>query len=246
MEEYFVVADIAGQFDALQRLVKRVPETTPIILVGDLVDRGHESYEVVDWAMKTPRVTSLLGNHEHMMWDYYTNYGSKTFYDDIEGQPCWLYCGQNGNNGGGATRASYSRNGFKRPPQEHLDWIISRPLHFQTEDKKMVVTHAPILAGETLESALQKTAEFVKNGGYRHADGSLIWNRTPPTHKPYLQIFGHNSYWGLQPFYSKDDEAVGDIYALCIDQSGKGILTGFHWPTYEILEEHYLASDNPK
>lgn len=243
-ESYLVIADIAGQFDALERLANRMPDEK-IILVGDLVDRGHESFEVVEWAMKTPRVTTLMGNHEHMMWDYYTNFGVESIYGDMDGQPTWTFCDARHNNGGGATKASYSRHGFKRPPQEHLDWIGSLPLYFKTEDGKMVVTHAPIEAGKTLEDAHSQTLDFVKNGGYRHQDGSLLWCRTFPSHKPYLQIFGHNSGWGLHPFYSKDEETIDEIYAICIDQSYKEILTGFHWPTYEILEEPYLRSSKP-
>ena len=55
-----IIGDIAGEFDALIELVKRMPDED-ILLVGDLVDRGPKSLQVIEWAIDTPNVSALLG-----------------------------------------------------------------------------------------------------------------------------------------------------------------------------------------
>lgn len=212
----FIIADIAGQFDALERLVKRAPSGEKIILLGDLIDRGHFSYEVIEWAMKTPNVITLLGNHEHMMLDYY----EPGIENGIYPEDCWEY------NGGSATRASYSRYGFKKPPQNHLDWIRSLPTYYTEPDKGIFVSHAPLAARCSFDKL--PTHDNILDPDF---DTSLIWNRTEPIERSRFQVFGHNSHWGLRFF--------GD-WAICIDQSQKGILTGFHWPTGKVFEEPYV------
>lgn len=214
-----VIADVAGQFDALVRLVDRLPNDEQIVLVGDLIDRGHFSFEVIEWAISDPRVTTILGNHEHMMLDYYeprTGFG-------LYPSSCWK------SNGGTATVASYARNGHPRPPAKHLAWIANLPLFHWSKDRDLLVTHAALSPGYDPEESPQHdnplNSEF---------DISLIWNRGEPSKREYFQVFGHNSHWGLREF--KDDK----LWALCIDQSRTEVLTGFRWPSLEIITEPYL------
>lgn len=223
-----IISDIAGQFDALQRLVARVPEDMPIVLLGDLVDRGAYSAEVVDWAMNTPRVRAVMGNHEHMMLDFYLNeenYGSIYAYD------IWLA------NGGSATRSSYSRKyGSIRPPVEHLDWLKNLPLYILEDG--LLMSHAPLNAHHTLEEMVEITKREPLYGKWTGQDGSLLWNRSLPKKRDeFYQIFGHNSGWGV---------SFGPGW-MCTDQSSASILTGVIWrgsdEPIEVLEEHYLKKE---
>ena len=68
----YVVGDLHGQFDALQALLQRLAfdhEKDRLWLVGDLVNRGPKSLDVLRWArdlskrMKK-RMVVLLGNHD--------------------------------------------------------------------------------------------------------------------------------------------------------------------------------------
>lgn len=203
-----IIADIAGQFDALIRLVSRFPDHN-YVLVGDLVDRGPKSKEVVEWAMNNPRVTSLMGNHEHMMLDHLLELGC---YD----QGLWLY------NGGGATHRSYEYN----VPENVLTWLKTRPL-FKMLDN-CLVTHAPLEMDfeiSDMENAYPCEKPF---------DLRILWNRHKPIRRPYFQIFGHNSHWGLEEINDNDG-----VFALCIDQSQSDLLTGVTWPECEVYTEPY-------
>jgi len=197
-----IIADVAGELDALTRLIARRPDTEEIILLGDLVDRGPDSAGVVAFAMNTRRVRAIKGNHEHMMVDYWK------YTQQYEGE-IWKY------NGGIQTIESYMRTyGDDRPPETHLTWLNTLPIRIETE--KFIATHAPI------DEAL--TTEF-----------DIIWNRDKPKKMNKLQIFGHNSHWGLRSFFGDD----GKLFALCLDQSRDRVLTALDPDTMEILEEPY-------
>jgi len=220
-EECFIIADIAGEFDALMRLVKHAPTGCPILAVGDIVDRGPQSAEVIEWLMKTPHADSLMGNHEHMMIDYYRKTG-------IYGHGVWLM------NGGDKTRRSYE-DYPNEVPDAHVEWLASRPWHKFIDDGKCLVTHAPLHPKHTVESA-----SFDVPINDPEFDNTLIWNRYEPKKRDYFQVFGHNAGWGVRPFGETEEEGA---FALCIDQSFKRILTAFHWPTMEIFEEPYVTAD---
>lgn len=213
-----IIADIAGQLDALERLVAQFPADEEIVLVGDLVDRGPYSAEVVDWAINNPRVTTIMGNHEHMMIDFWEDTG---IYDD----GVWEM------NGGMATQLSYKRCfGDSSPPGPHLEWLKNLPKYKLVHDKSgsVLITHAPIHA----RLDLQRAEAFIESRF--NLEMSLLWNRSEPRMQPFFQVFGHNSHWGLKRF---------DDWGICIDQSQKGLLTAFHWPTKQVVTEPYLVSD---
>jgi serine/threonine protein phosphatase 1 len=65
----FVVGDIHGCFDKLRQALDDVdfhPETDRLFSVGDLIDRGPQSIESLDW-LANPWFHACLGNHEAMV-----------------------------------------------------------------------------------------------------------------------------------------------------------------------------------
>ena len=67
----FVISDIHGCYTAFQKMLKKVgfdPEKDELIIAGDIVDRGPENYEMLEYAAGKPKsVTFLMGNHD---WDF--------------------------------------------------------------------------------------------------------------------------------------------------------------------------------
>lgn len=61
-----IIGDIHGCMTELQSLLTAVKasDKDDILAIGDLVRKGPESAAVLRWAMETPNVRSLLGNHE--------------------------------------------------------------------------------------------------------------------------------------------------------------------------------------
>lgn len=65
----FVVGDIHGMFSLLESQLERLnfnPRIDRVFSVGDLIDRGPESYRVIEFLDK-PWFFSIMGNHETML-----------------------------------------------------------------------------------------------------------------------------------------------------------------------------------
>ena len=63
---FVAIGDIHGQVDLLTKLLDQLPDL-PIICVGDYVDRGDQSSEVLDLLQSRLDIICLMGNHEEMM-----------------------------------------------------------------------------------------------------------------------------------------------------------------------------------
>lgn len=64
----FFIGDIHGAFDELSEHLNHIhfnPKTDRLICVGDLLDRGQDSFQALDW-LQRPYVFSVRGNHEEM------------------------------------------------------------------------------------------------------------------------------------------------------------------------------------
>ena len=62
-----IISDIAGNYKTLMALLEKMPQDEEIISVGDMVDRGPRSKEVIEFFMNNENATAIMGNHEHMM-----------------------------------------------------------------------------------------------------------------------------------------------------------------------------------
>lgn len=95
----FIVGDIHGRIDLLNEMLTMAPNGAQLIFVGDLIDRGEDSANVLlrARALCDQGAIFLMGNHEQMMLDFLeqpTKYG-----------PRWL------RNGGLQTLHSYGVGG---------------------------------------------------------------------------------------------------------------------------------------
>jgi len=203
-----IIGDVAGRFKELQLLMAKMPKDD-YIFVGDLNDRGTETPEVIQWVMDNAKC--VQSNHGDMFVDYV----EKT---NLYQQGIFTW------NGGTKTLNSYL--GVSTLPV-HIEWLKNLPYYY--EEEGLLVTHAALDPDQTLESAS-------KRGAGMRAPASLLWNRGLPEEiKGKIQIFGHNSHWGLRYF-----GGIIKPWAICIDQSGDGILTGIHYPSLEVFTQEYL------
>ena len=65
---HYVIGDVQGCYSELQALVKKIkfnPNKDKIIFAGDLVNRGHQSLEVMNFCMRYKgSIKAVLGNHD--------------------------------------------------------------------------------------------------------------------------------------------------------------------------------------
>ena len=81
VQPFVAIGDIHGRADLLlevDRLIEARCPGWPVVFLGDYVDRGDESRDVLELLISVlpghvPPVTCLMGNHERMMLDFLDN-----------------------------------------------------------------------------------------------------------------------------------------------------------------------------
>jgi serine/threonine protein phosphatase 1 len=147
----FAIGDIHGRFDLLRKALVEIDarsgSANTVVFLGDYIDRGYQSREVVNTLMAGPkrvgdRWICLKGNHEQMMLDTFR----KPLHPDW-----WL------NNGGEATMESFRGT----IPEDVLRWIEHLPLCHQTE--RFFFVHAGIRPGLALEMQDPETMLWIRD-----------------------------------------------------------------------------------
>lgn len=76
---HWVISDIHGCFNQFMAMVEKIEKKDKeykLIIAGDIIDRGPQTAEMLQWAMKygnqpNGRVKVLMGNHEELILDWY-------------------------------------------------------------------------------------------------------------------------------------------------------------------------------
>jgi len=129
MKKIFTIGDIHGCAEKLRTLMGKIPVNyarDALVFIGDYIDRGPDSFEVVDYLVNLkrshPEIVFLKGNHEDMLEKY------------LDGSDRFTYL----LNGGQKTLDSYinrsNKSEFSPIPSDHLDFYKSLALYHQTDD----------------------------------------------------------------------------------------------------------------
>jgi serine/threonine protein phosphatase 1 len=153
----FAVGDIHGCFTALDAALNELGfnrETDRLFSVGDLVDRGPESIQALDW-LKFPWFHAVRGNHEQMAIDYGTGRDSGEY----------IYS-QNG----GAWNIANSLP-VRREIAAVFD-ALPYAIEVQTETGLVGIVHAEC----PTDSWFELTGDLVDGRVHRYTD-YLLWSR---------------------------------------------------------------------
>ena len=130
----YIIGDIQGCFDELQRLLDRInfdPANDIIWIAGDIINRGPKSLEALRFVKNLgDSANSVLGNHDlHIIAASMGSNPKKTFNEDIQ----------------------RLLNAADR--DELLYWLRTRPLLHHDKENKTVITHAGIYPLWDLDTA---------------------------------------------------------------------------------------------
>ena len=211
MPATFVIGDIHGCNDILLQLLNKIgamPPDARIVFLGDYIDRGPQSKEVIDTVLdlrrQYPHTITLMGNHERMLIDYMTGINQKAYLRF----------------GGLQTLESYGiapdEDIKEKIPAEHLRFFNELLLYW--EDDKQIFVHAGI--EPEVPMALQ-------------SEEWLLWSRnntdaTPLTPLGKTIIYGHSAFKKPQISPEKIGIDTGAIYG--------GSLTCLLLPDYEFIQ----------
>ena len=169
----YVVSDIHGYYKRFRKLLEKIKfkEEDTLYILGDIIDRGPEIAELVDFVVNTPNVKMILGNHEDMFLNYWD---SKSYHD----KALWYY------NGGMFTDMAFETIS-KDSVLKYVDYFKKLPIEIELEvnNQKYLLVHGNYVS----ESEKKYFSEFE----YRF---QVIWSRvnkedTGPKDK--IVIFGH-------------------------------------------------------
>ncbi|MDJ1121197.1 metallophosphoesterase family protein [Olsenella sp. YH-ols2217] len=212
----YVLSDVHGHYRALDDALSIASpgEEDRVVVLGDLMDRGPQSREVVRLVRSLPNATVLRGNHEDLFL------ASVADPDDEQAWYNWVI------NGGGMTVESL----MDMPPEAYEDlvrWVKGLPL-FETvtvNGRIHVLTHAGILPiraeapeGEWTERALHEelakqpaeTFTWVRGEFWDAPTGLVDENGAGP-----LVVAGHTPVTYLPTLTSSLDR-------LPLDENGRG------------------------
>lgn len=175
-----VIGDVHGCLFTLRELVKKIQNlypSVPLYCVGDLIDRGNYSFEVLEY-IKDEGIKFTPGNHDYMFYYFIkkpaTNMGAS-----------WIY------NGFEKTISSYD-NRFDKIAG-HLDIITQAPLFYNLPE--CFISHAgiseyfgSILGPEPLKDIEKLDEEMRKSITSEHG---ILWTRDELLNLGKLQIVGH-------------------------------------------------------
>ena len=174
-------SDIHGCYRELASVLKVAnynPSCDQLVLLGDYVDRGPDSYEVVKLVMElvSQGAVALKGNHDQMFVDRMKRKSRSSVYDY---------------NGGGATTLSYQKveaSELKR----HLEFLQGLPLKAETKD--YFFSHAGVDPDKSLKEQTDEDLLWIRE--------DWLYSNKSPTKK--TVVFGHsivNHWFGISDVY---------------------------------------------
>ena len=242
----FAIGDIHGDLAHVFRLMASFPAlvaSDTVVFMGDYVDRGPQSAEVIDFIRKLPvqtaaKVVALRGNHEDA-WLRVIDRGWPEF---VLPPPNGCLAALRSFTGGEAPEENEMAEGAELDmmlsgsffPEDVVTWM--RDLPYWYEDDHAIYVHAGLPSGP--KGFLRP--EEVK------AKIALLWCRDEAFFRDYrgkLVVFGHTATVCLPPELSSyTPEDPSDIWAgpctVGLDTGcGKGgFLTGLELPAMRVYE----------
>ena len=181
MERIYAVGDIHGCYDKLLVLMEKIDidfEFDTLVFLGDYIDRGPQSFEVVaylaDLKQRYTNTIFLKGNHEEMLEKY------------LSGEDRITYLV----NGGQQTLESYMNRprpeGEPAIPSTHLEFFKSLQIYHETQ--KYIFVHAGLknkvpLEKQKTEDLLWIRRRFIES---KYDYGKMVVFGHTPLHEPLL------------------------------------------------------------
>ena len=230
-----VIGDIHGCLTTLKKLVSRVDiTTTNLISVGDLIDRGEDSLEVIKYCIEN-NIQVCLGNHEQMAIEALKAYLGPDYpfkrMDLLDSD--WIA------NGGRRVFDDASKEDL----QFMVDYFQTLPIYITTDythnDLPVVVSHTALnMYHYNILDAVP--AELLR------MSTSLVWSRTQATSQAavkFFSIYGHTPTDCLGTPNAKPHITSTGINldtGCCYDSKDRGKLTAVLLPSMEIIQQDRL------
>lgn len=217
-QKFIAVGDIHGCVESMEAILQKLEPyyDRTFIFVGDYIDRGPSSKQVVDYLLDFRQKVDCIfirGNHEQMLLDAF-NKGDVSL---------WMM------NGGRTTLESYNLAVDSASlPEDHEQFYKNTRLYYETENYFFV--HAGMSPGKTIAQNLEDEEEMHE----------FLWERShlnvfeTPWEK--TVVFGHTPR--EEPIVK--DNMIGIDTGCVYRQRGYGTLTAVKLPEEEFVRQNCL------
>ena len=71
----YVCSDLHGQYGLFMKLCERISfsEADSMYILGDIIDKGEQSLDLLDFICKHSNMHCIMGNHEYAFLNYYNS-----------------------------------------------------------------------------------------------------------------------------------------------------------------------------
>jgi hypothetical protein len=219
---FIVIGDVAGRYDEMLELIKALDpkDEYRVICVGDPVDRGPQSKQVVEFFLQNQdRHILIQSNHGLMFIDWVEKYGRYPI--DCNFSPFLL-------NGGYSTLLSYGVTNEDsmvlartKIPVNHIDFLKNNPMYVRGD--KFIITHAPLNPTMPIVDSMTWGPITDLNFAKKFEEERFLWNRSDKINRKLdlFQIHGHMAKKNIY-MYRESDKIIG----LNVDTSLGNKLSG--------------------
>lgn len=230
-EQIYIIGDVHGCFNTLLELIKQFPnkEKSQICFVGDVIDRGLFSCDVVELIMQND-YKMVMGNHERrLLSNKFEFLNNKVPFDRS-----WFF-----GNGGEATYRSYFGQSMKFK-QRHIDFLEQRPVYLEFKDYKtqngehLVVSHSAVGNMWDLRNDKYASEEFKRHllsGRGDEMQVSSIFN-----------VYGHTPVREVKFYKNSADIDTGCVF----NEVGFDKLSALEFPSMKIYTQRNIENFNKK
>ncbi|MDZ7765649.1 MAG: metallophosphoesterase [Melioribacteraceae bacterium] len=206
-----IIGDIHGCYYTLLDLYSKIREKynkIPIYSVGDLVDRGNYSYDVVKFVLEE-KILFTPGNHDYMFYHFFKD-PSSVF------ARSWIF------NGSEKTLESYEEH--EEALFSHIDSIKKAPLYYNLDD--CFISHAGIssIYQNHFVDSLDDDLTVLNEQVYKdfRSDSGVLWTRDELLNLGKLQVVGHTKHQEI--VYDESSNTVYIDTGACVGNTLSAVI----------------------
>ena len=230
-EQIYIIGDVHGCFNTLLELINQLPnkEKSQICFVGDVIDRGLFSCDVVELIIENG-YKMVMGNHERRL----LNNKFEFLNNKVPFDRSWFF-----GNGGEATYRSYLGQSVEFK-QRHVDFLESRPVYLEFKEYKnqngehLVVSHSAVGNMWELRNDKYASEEFKRHllsGRGDEIQVSGIFN-----------VYGHTPVREVKFYKNSADIDTGCVF----NEIGFDKLSALEFPSMKIYTQRNIENFNKK
>lgn len=222
----YIIGDVHGCYKTLLALIEKLPNKyAKIAFVGDLVDRGLNSKDVVEF-VKNNNYDCVLGNHEYLMIESFPYINVDNNNELLQR---WITKG-----GAMSTIKNYKD---KEDMQKHIEYLKTLPLYLEYKDIKdkngryLVISHSSV--GKKWKYRNSEDSEELKL-----FENQVLWSRYK--HKDNNKIFNVYGHTILDEAYVNEYNANIDLGCYAKDKVPKPRLCALEFPSMKLITQENI------